>query len=78
MHRELGPQIRSNSDVLLQCVDEETMTYVEKDEKEYELLFVGNSRHVYRQILKDLLPTEHKLVYGRQWEEFPVQEYVVK
>lgn len=78
MKRKIGPKLKSNSDVLLQCVDEETMTYVEKNEKEYELLFVGNSRHVYRQILKDLLPTEHKLsVYGRQWEEFPVQEYVV-
>lgn len=78
MKNELGPKIKPESGVLLQCVDEEVMTYEEKEEKEYELLFVGNSRQVYRQILKDLLPTEHKLtVYGRHWENFPVQEYVV-
>ncbi len=44
-----------------------------------EILFVGNSRGVYRRILKDLLPTNHELkVYGREWEEYPeVQKYVV-
>lgn len=78
MYKEIGPQIRPESGVLLQCVDDKVMTYVEKNEKEYELLFVGNSRHVFRKILRDLLPTEHKLsVYGRHWEEYPVQEYVV-
>jgi len=78
MKKELGPLIRPKSDVLLQCVDDEIMTYEEKGKKEYELLFVGNSRKIYRQILKDLLPTEHKLaVYGREWEDFPVHEYVV-
>ncbi len=78
MKREIGSLIQPDSGVLLQCVDDEVMKYEEKNQKEYELLFVGNSRHVYRQILQDLLPTTHKLsVYGRHWEEFPVQEYVV-
>lgn len=78
MQQVLGNQIRPQSSVLLQCVDDEVMCYEEKDHKEYELLFIGNSRHVYRQILQDLLPTEHHLtVYGRHWEKFPVQKYVV-
>ncbi|MBE5925421.1 MAG: glycosyltransferase [Lachnospiraceae bacterium] len=78
MKNEIGPQITCDSGVLLQCVDDEVMNYEDKDEKEYELLFVGNSRLMFRRILKDLLPTEHKLsVYGREWEEFPVNEYVV-
>ena len=78
MKKEIGPQIQPESGLLLQCVDDEVMTYEEKDEKEYELLFVGNSRHIFRPILRDLLPTEHVLsVYGRHWEEFPVQDYVV-
>lgn len=64
--------------VLMQCTDPQIMHCKEEVQKEYELLFVGNSRRVYRQILKDLLPTKHNLtVYGRHWEEFPVQDYVV-
>ena len=40
---------------------------------------MGNSRQVYRKILKDLLPTDYKLtVIGRHWENYPVQEYVVQ
>ena len=71
-------QIQPESGVLMQCMDPRVMQYVDKEEKEYELLFVGNSRGVYRQILRDLLPTEHKLtVYGWQWDAFPVKQYVV-
>lgn len=78
MKKQIGSLIKPESGVLLQCVDDKVMTYEDKENKEYELLFVGNSRHVYRQILKDLLPTEHKLsVYGRHWEDYPVQDYVV-
>ncbi len=78
LQEKLGACIKPKTSVLLQCVDEEVMTYEETKEKEYELLFVGNSRRVYRQILKDLLPTKHSLsVYGRHWDEFPVQQYVV-
>lgn len=78
MKEKLGNQIQPESGVLMQCMDPRVMQYVDKEEKEYELLFVGNSRGVYRQILRDLLPTEHKLtVYGWQWDAFPVKQYVV-
>ena len=78
MKKELGKVIQPDSGVLLQCVDPEVMVCEEHKEKAYDLLFVGNSRHVYRQILKDLLPTKYQLsVYGRDWEEFPVKDYVV-
>lgn len=71
-------QIIPPAGVLLQCTDSETMQATDNHDKKYELLFVGNSRNVYRQILKDLLPTEHHLtVYGRHWEAYPVQDYVV-
>ena len=76
---KFGDTIQCESGVLMQCTDEEVMCAKEYTDKKYELLFVGNSRRVYRQILKDLLPTEHKLtVIGRHWEEYPVQEYVVQ
>ena len=38
---------------------------------ERELVFVGNSRGIFRPILRDLLPTERDLaVWGQQWERF--------
>lgn len=75
---QYGSQIDVESDVLMQCADENVMKVQETLDRKYELLFVGNSRRVYRQILKDLLPTKHHLtVIGRHWEEYPVQEYVV-
>lgn len=78
MHDELASKLHVPSGVAQQCVDDSAMVYEEGHDKQYELLFVGNSRHVFRPILKDLIPTEHKLtVYGRHWEKFPVQDYVV-
>lgn len=78
MHDELTSKLHVPSGVAQQCVDDSAMVYEEGHDKQYELLFVGNSRHVFRPILKDLIPTEHKLtVYGRHWEKFPVQDYVV-
>ncbi len=78
MHDEFASKLHVPSGVAQQCVDDSAMVYEEGHDKQYELLFVGNSRHVFRPILKDLIPTEHKLtVYGRHWEKFPVQDYVV-
>ena len=79
LKERIADKIQCESGVLMQCTDEEVMCAKENTDKKYELLFVGNSRRVYRQILKDLLPTKHKLtVIGRHWEEYPVQEYVVQ
>lgn len=78
MHDEFASKLHVPSGVAQQCVDDSAMVYEEGHDKQYELLFVGNSRHVFRPILKDLIPTEHKLtVYGRHWENFQVQDYVV-
>ncbi|MCM1157268.1 MAG: glycosyltransferase [Bacteroidales bacterium] len=78
MEKRLAAVIKPPAFVLLQCTDEKVMSYQERGKKQYELLFVGNSRKVFRPILKDLLPTEYKLsVYGKGWEEYPVKDYVV-
>ena len=76
---EIGPQIQADSSLLLQCADPETMSYTNQSGgKRYELLFVGNSRGIYRPILRDLLPTKYKLsVYGQGWGNMPVKNYVV-
>ena len=56
---------------LPQCTDPEVFTPAENGEKDTDLLFVGNTRGVYRQIIRDLLPTDHSLsIYGTGWEEF--------
>jgi len=61
---------------LLQCTDEEMMRFAEEGKK-HELLFIGNTRNVYRQIIKDLLPTDYDLkIYGLGWEKFIAHENI--
>lgn len=78
MQDRFFPDLHVPSAVLPQCTDPEVMSFSGEATLSPELLFVGNSRHVFRRILKDLIPTNHKLVvYGRHWEEFPeVSKYV--
>ena len=79
MQEKFAPSIHTKHSVLPQCTDPDIMDCPGPCAHSPELLFVGNSRHVYRKILADLLPTTHELkVFGRHWEEFPlVQEKVV-
>lgn len=80
LREALGGKIKPPSGVLLQCADAHVMTAGDPDpEKQYELLFVGNSRQVYRKILKDLEPPQYRLtVIGSHWDAFPVSRYVEK
>ena len=80
LYRKLSDRIRPASDYLLQCTDPETMQAMPTVEKRFELLFIGNSRGVYRKILADLLPTSHDLVvYGNGWDNIaPVKPFVVE
>ena len=42
-----------------------------------QLLFVGNSRGIYRKIIKDILPTKYKLtIYGEKWEKLIPKQYI--
>jgi len=74
-------EIRQKADVpvdaMLQCTDPEVFYPTEAQDYRYYLLFVGNSRKVYRKILKDLLPTDHDLaVYGTNWKNIIPEKYV--
>ena len=64
---------------LLQCTDPDVFngeSYGNK-EKKYELLFVGNSRKIFRQIIKDVLPTPYDLaVYGTNWDGLIDAKYI--
>jgi len=65
-------------ETMLQCCDPE-LFYPEPSSKyNHELLFVGNSRNVFRKIIKDLLPTDKSLaVYGNNWEELIDEKYIM-
>ena len=66
------------TEYLPQCTDPAVFDVGETAEKEEDLLFVGNTRDCFRQIIRDLLPTEYNLsVYGKGWEEF-IDEKMIK
>lgn len=71
--KQVANQVSTPVEAMLQCTDVERF-YVpsETEKKAYhqQLLFVGNSRDVFRKILKDLLPTDYNLaVYGKNWKK---------
>lgn len=56
---------------LLQCTDNNIFYPNFSKKYKHELLFVGNSRGIFRQIIKDLVPTKRELgLYGRDWDTF--------
>ncbi|MCL2687121.1 MAG: glycosyltransferase [Methanobrevibacter sp.] len=62
---------------LLQCTDTDLFFPEESDEYKHELLFVGNSKNTYRQIIKDLLPIDYEFgLYGKWWERFIPKKYI--
>lgn len=72
LYEKMRNQLAVPSSVLLQCTDLDQIKFTPTAEKKYELLFVGNSRNQFRQILQDLLPTPHDLsVYGSGWRTSP-------
>ena len=74
---KLKNEVNTNVHALLQCTDPDVF-YPEKDEYiSDEILFVGVTRGVYREIVKDVLKTNHDVsIYGMGWEEFIDEKYV--
>ena len=74
---QLKDKVKVPVECMWQCTDINKF-YPEYNEKyKSDLLFVGNSRKVYRKILKDLLPTEHNLsVYGADWGGLINKKYI--
>ncbi|NEP41970.1 MAG: glycosyltransferase, partial [Okeania sp. SIO2H7] len=66
---ELGNKVKVSVQSLLQCTDHNLFYPDESgNEKVGEVLFVGNSRKVYRQIVKDAVEGGLKVeVYGTNW-----------
>jgi len=74
---EISQKVDVPVEAMLQCTDQE-LFYPDPDDKyKHDLLFVGNSRGVYRNIIKDLLPTNEDLVvYGAGWEGLIDKKYI--
>jgi len=61
---------------LLQCTDDELFKKIDI-QKDIDILFVGNSRKVFRKIIKDLLPCKYDVhIYGKDWENFIDNKYI--
>lgn len=70
-------KVNTNVSSLLQCTDPEVF-YPEFDESiTNEILFVGVTRGVYREIIKDTLKTNHDIsIYGKGWEDYIDEKYI--
>lgn len=63
--------------VLLQCTDLNSISF-ETEKVKYDLLFVGNTRGVYRQIINDVEDLPYKLtIIGQGWDGTPAKEKVI-
>lgn len=65
---------------MLQCTSPERFFLPSSRElKKYrrQLLFIGNSRDIYRKVIKDLLPTNYQLaVFGKNWDGLIAKKYI--
>ena len=78
--KEVSKKVSVPVESMLQCTNPEIFhepTDSEKINYKQELLFVGNSRNVFRKIMQDLLPTPHGLsVFGQGWNNFIPEKYI--
>ncbi len=70
--QELAVRLGANVSALLQCTDPEVFYFERRTDLQVDpLLFVGNSRKVFRPIVRDAIAAGLPLaVYGSLWEDF--------
>ncbi|PAV06295.1 glycosyltransferase family protein [Methanobacterium bryantii] len=74
---ELKNKLNVPVESLLQCTDPELFYFEHSEDYKHDLLFVGNSRHVFRKIVNDLLPTDKDFgLYGGLWDQFIDKKYI--
>ena len=78
--KKIAEKVSVPVEAMLQCTDTDRFKEPNDQEKNsfnHQLLFVGNSRDIYRKSLKDLLPTKYDLaVYGKNWEKILAKEVI--
>lgn len=74
---KIKKEANTNITPLLQCTDPEVFFPEVGDDISDEILFVGVTRGVYREIIKDILKTNHDVsIYGMGWEEYVDEKYI--
>ena len=73
----MDEKLDTNVKPLLQCTDPDVF-YPKYDEKcKEDILFVGKTRNVYREIIKDISSTNHDFsVYGEGWGEYIDKKFI--
>lgn len=63
---------------LLQCSDTDVFTGEQDNRFEKtQILFVGNTRSVFRDVIRNVIPTKYQIsVYGQGWEKFIEHKYI--
>ena len=62
---------------LLQCTDPALFNPSVEKKPRHDVLFVGNSRNVYRNIVRDAIQANLPIsVYGTRWEQFIPKKYI--
>ena len=74
----LKNEVRTTVFPLLQCTDTDVFTG-EQDKKveRSQVLFVGNTRGVFRDVIRNSIPADYQVsVYGQGWEKFIDSKYI--
>lgn len=75
--KQLQKKVTVPISALLQCTDPELFNPCVPKKRRHEVLFVGNSRNVYRKIVKDAIQADLPLsVFGTRWEQFIPKQYI--
>ncbi len=73
----IARQVQVPVETMLQCTDPKLFYPDPDNDYKHDLIFVGNSRKVFRKIIRDILPTDDDLaVYGANWEEIIPKKYI--
>lgn len=77
MYSKFNKVVSTPSSVLMQCTDPDILSHRETDKKEYQLLFIGNTRGIHRECIAHLDTNKWNLtIYGKGWDCYPEGQYV--
>ena len=76
--REIKKDLNTTVESLLQCCDPDIFYPKENDNlKNNEILFIGSTRSVFRDVVKNISKTNHNYaIYGLGWEDFIDEKYI--
>ncbi len=74
---QIAPQVKTKVRLMLQCTDPELFKAEPASELSHEILFVGNSRNVYRKAVRDAISVDlAPSVYGSNWLQFIDNQHI--